>query len=243
MSVRDAIYQGLLQSDLDCAGFDLINFSGGGGGGTGGGISGTTPLVSGQNYIDVLFDTAQADANWVLTGCVIVNAVDATPLNLMAGILTAKSTTGFTIQLNGAPDTANYLLQWAIGMTSGGTSGGTIIISVAYSATINVNISTVVGGALLIVQVGTLTGNVTLANPTNPANRQRLEYILKQDGTGNRTLTLGSKFRLPTSSALVFPANSSNNPDYAAVNRKTRLMAEYDLTDDKWDVIAFVPGY
>jgi hypothetical protein len=29
--IRDAIYQGLLQSDLDCAGFDLLNFTGGSG--------------------------------------------------------------------------------------------------------------------------------------------------------------------------------------------------------------------
>jgi hypothetical protein len=163
----------------------------------------------------------------------------------MPGILTAKSTTGFTIQLNGAPDSANYLLQWAIGMTSGGTAagGGATVVSVGYSATINVAASSAPSGGLLIVQVGTLTGNVTLANPTSPTNRQRLEYVLKQDGTGNHSLSLGTSFRLPTSSSLVFPANSSNNPDYAAPNKKTRLMAEYDGADGKWDVIAFVPGY
>lgn len=33
--IREPIYQGILQSDLDCAGFNLLNFSGGGGGGGG----------------------------------------------------------------------------------------------------------------------------------------------------------------------------------------------------------------
>lgn len=245
--MKEPIYLGILQSDLDFAGFNALNM-GGGAVGAGGGISGTTPLVSGQNYIAVVFDTAQDDANWVLTGCVVVNELDPTPLNLMPGVLTSKSTTGFTLQLSGAPDTANYELQWAAGMTSGGVSGGgggggSTVISTAYSATINVVASTAPSGGTLIVQVGTLTGDVTLANPTGPTNRQRLEYVLKQDGTGNRSLTLDTKFRLPTSSSLVFPANSSNNPDYAAAGKKTRLMAEYDLSDDKWDLIAFVPGY
>lgn len=248
-----------------------------------GGLSGVTPLVSGQSYIDVVFSTAQPSANWMLTECSVVNMVDATPLNLWPGIITSKSTTGFRLQLNGKPDTANYDLHWAIAIVGGGGGGvtdfleltdtpnsyagqagkvvvvnpgatalqfsasagggGSTVTSIAYSATINVDASSAPSGGLLIVQVGTLTGNVTLANPTSPTNRQRLEYVLKQDGTGNRSLTLGAKFRIPSSSSMVFPANSSNNPDYAAVNRKTRLMAEYDLADDKWDVIAFVPGY
>lgn len=234
MAINTAIHKGLCQSDLDMAGFYLINYANdfsSGGPPVIPGISGTTPLISGQNYIEVVFGAAQDDANWVLTGCVVVNTVDAIPLNLQPGILTVKSTTGFTLQLNGAPDTANYSLQWAVGMTSGGVShgggSGSTVISTAYAATINVVASTAPSGGTLIVQVGTLTGNVTLANPTSPTNRQRLEYVLKQDGTGNRSLTLGAKFRLPTSSSLVFPADSSNNPDYAAAGKKTRLMAEY----------------
>lgn len=244
------IYNGVCQSDLDFAGFYALNlandFTSGPPAPTG--ISGTTPLVSGQNYIEVVFDAAQDNTDWVLTGCVVVNTVDATPLNLEPGILTVKSTTGFTLQLSGAPDSVNYSLQWAVGMTSGGVSsggggGGSTVVSVAYSATINVNAAAAPSGGTLIVEVGTLTGNVTLANPSSPTNRQRLEYVLKQDATGNRSLSLGTSFRLPTSSSLVFPANSSNNPDYAAAGKKTRVMAEYDGTDSKWDVIAFVPGY
>jgi len=132
------------------------------------------------------------------------------------------------------------LLHYAGG---GGGGGGITVASVVYSATVNVDASVAPSGGTLVIQVGTLTGNVILANPTFPSNRQRLEYVLKQDATGGHTLTLGSKFRLPTSSSLVVPVTSANNPDYAAANKKTRLIAEYDLADDKWDVIAFVPGY
>ena len=124
----------------------------------------------------------------------------------------------------------------------GGIGGGVTVISVSYSATINVD-ATLGGSGTLVVQVGTLTGNVTLANPTSPGNRKRIEYVLKQDGTGGRSLTLGTKFRLPSSSSLVAPVTSANNTDYAAANAKTRLMVEYDQGDDKWDVLAFIPGY
>jgi hypothetical protein len=126
------------------------------------------------------------------------------------------------------------------GFSAINASFGATVISVAYAATINVDASS---GGTLIVQVGTLTGNVTLANPASPTNRQKIEYVLKQDGTGGRACTLDTKFRFPSSSSLSSPINSSNSVEYVAANKKTRLMAEYDAADDRWDVIAFVPGY
>lgn len=114
------------------------------------------------------------------------------------------------------------------------------ISSPAYGATITVNAA---GGLPMIVQVGTLTGNLTLANPTSPTNRQRIEFILVQDGTGNRTLTLGTAFRFPSSSTLSSPISSSNSSIFATANGKTRMLVEYDGADLKWDVVAFVPGY
>lgn len=84
---------------------------------SGGGICilevGITPLVLGQAYIDVVFASAQSDTSWD-TQCSVVNTTDSTPLNIWPGIVTAKSTTGFTLQLNGMPDSSNYYLHWAI---------------------------------------------------------------------------------------------------------------------------------
>ena len=44
----------------------------------------------------------------------VVNTDDADPLNIWPGIVTAKTTTGFTLQLNGMPDSDNYFLNWAV---------------------------------------------------------------------------------------------------------------------------------
>jgi hypothetical protein len=82
---------------------------------------GVTPLVNGQSFIAVTFLAAMADNSWVFGGCQVLNTVDASALNIVVGTLTAKSATGFTIQLSGAPDSSNYFLQWAV---AGAPTGG-----------------------------------------------------------------------------------------------------------------------
>ena len=80
-----------------------------------------TPLASGRSYIEVLFDTVQDSADWEFTSLVVVNTTDATPLNILPGTVTAKSTTGFRLQLVGTPDSGNYDLHWAFTGTGGGS--------------------------------------------------------------------------------------------------------------------------
>lgn len=75
---------------------------------------GSTQLVSGQSYIDVVFSTPQATVDWTLIECAVFNIIDVTPLNIWPGIITAKTTTGFRLQLNGMPDSSNYYLSWTI---------------------------------------------------------------------------------------------------------------------------------
>jgi hypothetical protein len=43
----------------------------------------------------------------------------------------------------------------------------------------------------------TMTGNLTLANPTNLTAGMVLNFELIEDGTGGRTITLGSNFKFP----------------------------------------------
>lgn len=43
----------------------------------------------------------------------------------------------------------------------------------------------------------TLTGNLTLANPTNLTSGMMLNFTLDEDATGGRTITLGSLFKFP----------------------------------------------
>lgn len=74
---------------------------------------GITPLVPGQAYIDVVLATSLSSTIWD-TVCSVVNTDDPAPLNIWPGVISAKSTTGFTVQLNGLPDSANYFLHWTI---------------------------------------------------------------------------------------------------------------------------------
>jgi hypothetical protein len=88
------------------------------------GESGIEPLINGQNYIDVAFTAEKPSADWILNECHIVNEIDASPLNLAPGIITSKTTLGFRLQLNGAPNSNNYELHWAIGIVGPGGGGG-----------------------------------------------------------------------------------------------------------------------
>lgn len=47
----------------------------------------------------------------------------------------------------------------------------------------------------------TLGGNRTLANPTNLADGMVLNFVIKQDATGSRTLAYGSKYKWPGGTA------------------------------------------
>jgi hypothetical protein len=75
---------------------------------------GIMPLVNGQSYIDVTFDTEQTDNTWIFLECSVRYVTDPSPLNIWPGIITVKTSTGFRLQLNGKPDNANYFLNWAI---------------------------------------------------------------------------------------------------------------------------------
>lgn len=77
--------------------------------------------------------------------------------------------------------------------------------------------------------------NFTLANPTNPTNGQRIVFRIKQDGTGSRIITLGTKYRFGADITTVVLSTAASKTDY--------LTVYYDSTDDKWDIVAFVKGY
>ena len=81
-----------------------------------------------------------------------------------------------------------------------------------------------------------LTGNVTLSNPTNPTNGATLRWRIKQDGSGGRTVTLDSAFKIPSSATDPLPFSTA--PDTIDL-----LAATYNSATDKWDIIAFVMGY
>ena len=81
----------------------------------------------------------------------------------------------------------------------------------------------------------TADGNFTLSDPTNLTNGQMIIWRIKQDATGNRTITLDSIFRLGADISSVTLSTGANKVDY--------LVGYYDSTDAKIDIISFVKGY
>jgi len=104
------------------------------------------------------------------------------------------------------------------------------VVNLTYSSTLNTDAST---GDIFDV---TLTGNTILANPSNPVDGKTIRWRIQQDNNGNRTVTLGNKFVIPSSATSPLPIST-------AANRTDVLAATYHATRDKWDIIAFVPGY
>jgi hypothetical protein len=86
-----------------------------------------------------------------------------------------------------------------------------------------------------------LTGAYTLGNPQpDPGARFadgcRLIWRLQQDGTGGRTVSLGSMFRIPSSGTSPLPF--STVPNVFDI-----IVAQYDAAHGLWQVVSFVPGY
>ena len=81
----------------------------------------------------------------------------------------------------------------------------------------------------------TLGGNRTLGNPTNPTDGQKVMWELIQDGTGSRTITLGSAFAIGTDISSVTLTTISGKRDF--------IGAVYNSVTSKWYVIAFIKGY
>ena len=112
---------------------------------------------------------------------------------------------------------------------STGPAGESSVVALVDGVTINTDASL---GNLFTVTLG---GNRTLANPTNPSNGKRVIWRFTQDGTGGRTITLGSDFRFGTDITAISLSTAPNVTDYFG--------AIYNSSAGKWDVIAFIKGY
>ena len=112
----------------------------------------------------------------------------------------------------------------------GSAGGGLVVTPLTYAATLNTDAST---GNLFRV---TLTGNVTLANPTNATDGKAITWEIKQDGVGSRTVTLGSKFVIPTNATTPLAWST-------AANAMDILAVRYNAGADKFYVLSMVGGY
>ncbi len=71
----------------------------------------------------------------------------------------------------------------------------------------------------------TLAGNRTLANPTGMISGQVINFRIKQDATGSRTLAYGTKYLFPGGTDPVL-STAANALDF--------MSCQYDATDDTW---------
>jgi hypothetical protein len=108
--------------------------------------------------------------------------------------------------------------------------GDSVVVPLSYAATVTTDAS---AGDIFDL---TLTGNVTLANPTNPVDGKTLRWRIRQDATGSRTVTLGNKFVIPSTATDPLPFSTT-------ANKMDILAATYHAGRDKWDIVAMVPGY
>jgi hypothetical protein len=74
--------------------------------------TGAEAIGNAATTVAITFGTAHADANYQVLATV-ENTTDGGPL-VLAAIITAKATTGFTATLSAATDSANYVLNWLV---------------------------------------------------------------------------------------------------------------------------------
>jgi hypothetical protein len=112
----------------------------------------------------------------------------------------SQSTNDILISTDAAStsDTALVTAGYVDANAGGGSSNTEQLI--AYAASITPDLSS--GN---VVKIGTLTGNITVNNPTNATTAEEVYIRFTQDATGSRTVTLGSDYVLLDS--------NSNYPD------------------------------
>ena len=117
---------------------------------------------------------------------------------------------------------------------NGGGGPNRVIMTVPYAPTVTPNLTS---GVDLLLIIGAMTGNMTIANPTGSfIDGQRMVIRVRQDGVGGRVVTLDTQYRIPGSATS--PLAWSTAP-----NDMDILAAIWNLADTKWDVVSLVPGY
>jgi hypothetical protein len=134
---------------------------------------------------------------------------------------------GGGLAIGTANENTGYGLYVASGAPNGAAFFGAAVIPAVFALTDGATVNTnAVNGNIFTLTLG---GNRTLANPTNPANGQKILYRIRQDATGSRTVSWGSAFRFSGGTAPTL-TTTANKTDY--------LTFMYNGADSKWDLIS-----
>jgi hypothetical protein len=105
------------------------------------------------------------------------------------------------------------------------------VTSVSYGATVTPNADTTD-----VLNVGALTGDITIAAPTGtPKDGQTLTIRFVQDGTGSRVVTWNAAFAFGTD------ITAADEP--TAASAKWQRIFEWNATDSKWRATRIVRGF
>lgn len=81
----------------------------------------------------------------------------------------------------------------------------------------------------------TATAAMKIENPTGGIDGNSYVWRVTQGGTGNNTITLGTKFKIPSSAGALAWSTAAGAMDIFVV--------QYDATADLFYVISMIPGY
>lgn len=106
-------------------------------------------------------------------------------------------------------------------------------VSAAYALTVTPTISF----DDLVLNIGALTGNVTVANPVGatPTDGQHITIRFVQDATGTRTYTFGTAYAFGTDVTVAMLPTTAN--------AKCELILQYNATDSKWRAVGIARGF
>jgi hypothetical protein len=82
----------------------------------------------------------------------------------------------------------------------------------------------------------TLTGAITLSNPSNAIDGKAITWLLTQGGSGSYGVTLGNQFAIPSSATSPLAWST-------AVGKTDVFVARYNSAATKWLVVSMIPGY
>lgn len=170
-------------------------------------------------------DTTDTLSNKTLTAPRLASGgfiADVNGNELLIGVTTTSAVNEFTITnaaTTNAPQVAATGGDTNINFSIAAKGTGVIalqdalcekIVTLTDAATISIDASA--GNVFRI----TLGGNRTMGNPTNPVDGQKLVMLIKQDGTGSRTLSWDTKYKFSTDITSPTLTTGANDVDMLA---------------------------
>jgi len=109
-------------------------------------------------------------------------------------------------------------------------SVGKIVVPLTYASNLTTDLTE---GYVFTV---TVTGDMEISNPTGGIDGNSYIWRVKQDGVGGHTITLGTKFKLPSSASS--PLSWSTTAGAMDI-----FVTQYDSSADLFYVVSMIPGY